>query len=172
MRYHYLHRYFTISGTVLFAGLLIASIGLYALDIYATARIDQLLLDYYGPQIYERYTNFYDPNVRLTATTENDYYGYRSLYGLKVLGWLQEAHLAYGATKEVIQDPTCQKRLICELKSTPKEDKTWFASKLDTFYNSVYSADNQDIFYEIGYRNKCQNIYTGCHDFEKYEDKL
>ena len=72
-----------ISGSLLFAGLLVASVGLYALDVYATARIDQLLLDYYGPQIYERYTNTYEPNIRLTATTENDYYGYRSLYGLK-----------------------------------------------------------------------------------------
>ena len=53
-----------ISGSLLFTGLLVASVGLYALDVYATARIDQLLLDYYGPQIYERYTNIYEPNIR------------------------------------------------------------------------------------------------------------
>ena len=159
-----------ISGSLLFTGLLVASVGLYALDVYATARIDQLLLDYYGPQIYERYTNIYEPNIRLTATTENDYYGYRSLYGLKVLSWLEKAHLAYGAATEVISNPNCQKRLICEIKSTPKEDKTWFGSNLDNLYNSVFSE--QDIVYKIGHRDKCQNIYKGCDDFEKYEARL
>ena len=159
-----------ISGSLLFTGLLVASVGLYALDVYATARIDQLLLDYYGPQIYERYTNIYEPNIRLTATTENDYYGYRSLYGLKILGWLEKAHLAYGAATEVITNPNCQKRLICEIKSTPKEDKTWFGSNLDNLYNSVFSE--QDIVYKIGHRDKCQNIYKGCDNFEKYEAKL
>ena len=62
---------------------------MYALDVYATSRIDQFLLDYYGPELYDRYTNNYDQQLympKLTATTVNDYYGYRSLYGLKILG--------------------------------------------------------------------------------------
>ena len=149
-----------------------ASVGLYALDIYATARIDQLLLEYYGPQIYERYTNIYEPNtnIKFTATTEKDYYGYRSLYGLKILSWLEKAHLTYGVAKEILQNPNCQKRLICELKSTPEEDKTWLGSNLDNFYNSVFS--DEEVFYKIGYRHKCQDIYEGCHGFEKYESKL
>ena len=85
------------------------------------------------------------------------------------MGWIEKAHLAYGAAAEVITNPNCQKRLICELKSTPKEDKTWVGSNLDSLYNSVFSSSDQNIVYKIGYRDKCQHIYKGCKDFEKYE---
>ena len=95
------------TGGLLLGALLLASLGLYALDVYATARIDQFLLDYYGPELYDRYTQSdpwpYSENA-LTATTENDYYGYRSLYGLKILSWLEKAHLTYGVAKEILQN--------------------------------------------------------------------
>ena len=110
-------------------GLLLASLGLYALDVYATARIDQFLLDYYGPELYDRYTQ-YDPldyGINgLTATTENDYYGYRSLYGLKVLSWLDKSYLAYEVAKESLSDSQCFVKIFCDLQNKPKEDKNWF----------------------------------------------
>ena len=76
-----------IVGTLILGGLVIASVFLYALDVYATSQIDRYLYDYYGPELYDRYTSFYDPNQfdpynmngHYSATTAQQYYGlYRS----------------------------------------------------------------------------------------------
>ena len=76
-----------IVGTLILGGLVIASVFLYALDVYATSQIDRYLYDYYGPELYDRYTNYYDPNQfdpynmngHYSATTAQQYYGlYRS----------------------------------------------------------------------------------------------
>ena len=39
------------------AGLLVVSYLLYMVDVWATERIDGLLLAHYGPELYERYTS-------------------------------------------------------------------------------------------------------------------
>ena len=39
------------------AGLLVVSYLLYMMDVWATERIDGLLLAHYGPELYERYTS-------------------------------------------------------------------------------------------------------------------
>ena len=143
--------------------------------MYATSRIDQFLLEYYGPELYDRYTNTYDPYLpKLTATTENVYYqnyGYRSLYGFKILGWLETAHLAYGAAKEVLEHPECQKRLICELKSTPKEDLSWSISKLMPLVNFIFedSEKNNEITFELGHKEICWKNYKGCDNLIRFE---
>ena len=76
-----------IVGTLILGGLVIASVFLYALDVYATSQIDRYLYDFYGPELYDRYTNYYDPNQfdpynmngHYSATTAQQYYGlYRS----------------------------------------------------------------------------------------------
>ena len=152
---------------------MVASLGLYALDVYATAKIDQILLEYYGPELYERYTNIYEPQddkFRLTATTEKDFYGYRSLYGLRILGWLEKAHLAYGAAQEVLNNPKCRKRLGCELKSIPAEDRTWLASNLANIYNNIYDPDDFD--FKLGFYKKCAEMFPGCPGLSEYEQKL
>ena len=73
-----------IVGTLILGGLVITSFFLYALDAYATARIDEYLYDYYGPEMYDRYTSVYDPNIynspyntngQYSATTAAQYYG-------------------------------------------------------------------------------------------------
>jgi hypothetical protein len=164
---------FIISGTLLIGGLLIASIGLYALDIYATSRIDQFLLDYYGPEMYDRFTTSYagsDIMSGMTATTENDYYGYRGLYGLRVLGWLDTAHVAYGAAKEAISSQKCQKRLICEIKSTPNEDKSWMSSSLSSVYEAVFSSRDQNELFILGHQEFCQELFPGCREMDKYRN--
>ena len=60
------------------AGLLVVSYLLYMVDVWATDRIDGLLLAHYGPELYERYTtalhevrsNIYiDQNLRFTIAT-------------------------------------------------------------------------------------------------------
>lgn len=164
----------SIAVPLVLGGLILASAGLYALDVYATARIDQFLLDYYGPQMYDRFTTEYEPlkaeGPHFTATTANKYYGYRSLYGLKVLGWLEHAHLAYGAAKEVLKDPTCKKRLICELKSTPIEDKSWWTRKLEPVYELIYSDQNE--IFQLGRKDICQQYYQGCQAFDDFLESL
>ena len=140
--------------------------GLYALDVYATAKIDQLLLEYYGPELYDRYTNLYEPpGLRLTATTENDYYGYRSLHGLQVLSWLDQAFKAYEATQEILEKPNCLKRISCELKSRPEDDKTWLASKLE----KLILNDNNNGIFTLGQAEKCRDLYPNCHKLTRYE---
>ena len=49
------------SGAVIVGGLLILSFLLYMFDTWATARIDTMLLDYYGPDLYRKMTSSYDP---------------------------------------------------------------------------------------------------------------
>ena len=49
------------SGAAIVAGLLVLSFLLYMLDTWATARIDTMLLDYYGPDLYRKMTSSYDP---------------------------------------------------------------------------------------------------------------
>ena len=75
-----------VIGTLVLGGLVITSLFLYALDVYATSRIDQYLYDYYGPELYDRYTSVYDPtdyfspyntNGYYSATTASQYYGGR-----------------------------------------------------------------------------------------------
>ena len=39
------------------AGLLVVSYLLYMMDVWATERIDGLLLAHYGPELYDRYTS-------------------------------------------------------------------------------------------------------------------
>ena len=39
------------------AGLLVVSYLLYMVDVWATERIDGLLLAHYGPELYDRYTS-------------------------------------------------------------------------------------------------------------------
>jgi len=50
-----------VYGAAIVGGLLILSFALYMLDTWATARIDNMLLNYYGPEMYDRYTSVYDP---------------------------------------------------------------------------------------------------------------
>lgn len=107
--------------------------------------------------------------MRLTATTENDYYGYRSLYGLRLLGWLEQAYLTYGAAEEILKNPICQKRLICEIRSTPVEDKTWLANKILSAYDAL--SGNEIIFSQLGHRDKCQKHYADCQKLSEYEQK-
>ena len=74
-----------IAGTLILGVLVIVSVFLYALDVYATSRIDEYLYDYYGPELYDRYTSVYDPNPNYyapyntngyySATTLSEYYG-------------------------------------------------------------------------------------------------
>ena len=162
-------RTFCSVGIVLVGGLLLASAALYALDVYATSRIDQFLLDYYGPEIYDRYTTTYDQYYqmpKLSATTANQWYGYRSLYGYKILGWLETAYLAYGAAKEVLDSPECQKRFVCELKTRPKEDLSWLGSKL---VDIMANSDDENEVFDVGQSEKCQRIYRGCAKLSLYE---
>ena len=49
------------SGAVIVGGLLILSFLLYMFDTWATARIDTMLFDYYGPELYRKITSSYDP---------------------------------------------------------------------------------------------------------------
>jgi len=49
------------SGALIVGGLLIISFLLYMFDTWATARIDTMLLDYYGPELYSKMTSSYDP---------------------------------------------------------------------------------------------------------------
>lgn len=49
------------SGAAIVAGLLVLSFLLYMFDTWATARIDTMLLDYYGPDLYRKMTSSYDP---------------------------------------------------------------------------------------------------------------
>ena len=49
------------SGAVIVGGLLLLSVLLYMFDTWATARIDTMLLDYYGPDLYRKMTSSYDP---------------------------------------------------------------------------------------------------------------
>ena len=77
-----------IVGTLVLGALVITSLFLYALDVYATSRIDEYLYEYYGPELYDRYTSVYDPasylansdspynsNGYYSATTASQYYG-------------------------------------------------------------------------------------------------
>ena len=77
-----------IVGTLVLGALVITSLFLYALDVYATSRIDEYLYEYYGPELYDRYTSVYDPSSYLadsnspynsngyySATTASQYYG-------------------------------------------------------------------------------------------------
>ena len=81
-----------VVGMLVLGGLVITSVFLYALDVYATSRIDEYLYEYYGPELYDRYTSVYDPtpntyyadsespynsNGYYTATTASQYYGIR-----------------------------------------------------------------------------------------------
>jgi len=45
-----------VTGVGIVAGLLVVSYLLYMVDVWATDRIDGLLLAHYGPELYERYT--------------------------------------------------------------------------------------------------------------------
>ena len=75
-----------IVGTLVLGGLVITSIFLYALDVYATSRIDQYLYDYYGPELYDRYTSVYDPNSNQAPYNTNGYYAATTAsqyYGIK-----------------------------------------------------------------------------------------
>ena len=147
-------------GGLLLGALLLASLGLYALDVYATARIDQFLLDYYGPELYDRYTQ-YDPlqGLGLTATTENDYYGYRSLYGLKILSWLDKTYLAYEATKEMLSDEKCYEQFVCRVVGMPKEDQSWLIQQFEMIWGDLKNVQCEK-----------ENSVT-CHSFEKYVKK-
>ena len=49
------------SGLLIVGGLLVISFLLYMFDTWATARIDSMLLDYYGPELYSKMTSSYDP---------------------------------------------------------------------------------------------------------------
>ena len=49
------------SGAVIVGGLFLLSVLLYMFDTWATARIDTMLLDYYGPDLYRKMTSSYDP---------------------------------------------------------------------------------------------------------------
>ena len=75
-----------IVGTLVLGALVIASVFLYALDVYATSRIDQYLYDYYGPELYDRYTSVYDPNSNQAPYNTNGYYSATTAaqyYGIK-----------------------------------------------------------------------------------------
>ena len=63
-----------VVGGLIFGGLVIISLFLYALDVYATSRIDRFLYDYYGPELYDRYTSVYDPTDYFSSSNTNGYY--------------------------------------------------------------------------------------------------
>jgi len=48
---------YAVTGVAIVAGLLVVSYLLYMVDVWATDRIDGLLLAHYGPELYERYTS-------------------------------------------------------------------------------------------------------------------
>lgn len=54
--------YLIVGGLVL-VGIFLLSLGLYALDVYMTSLIDRYLLSQYGPNIYDQFTNTYDPST-------------------------------------------------------------------------------------------------------------
>jgi hypothetical protein len=75
-----------IVGALVLGGLVITSVFLYALDVYATSRIDEYLYDYYGPELYDRYTSVYDPNSNQSPYNTNGYYSATTAsqyYGIK-----------------------------------------------------------------------------------------
>ncbi len=49
-----------ITTIVTLIAILVASLTLYAADVYVTSRMDELLLEYYGPELYEKYTSDFD----------------------------------------------------------------------------------------------------------------
>ncbi len=76
------------TGAAVVVGIFLASLALFAADVYLTSKLDQMLLDHYGPELYDQYTSKYhdllegdggggDPDspVGLTATTREDFYG-------------------------------------------------------------------------------------------------
>jgi len=50
------------TGVVIVGGLLILSVLLYMFDTWATSRIDTMLMDYYGPELYSKMTAEFDPD--------------------------------------------------------------------------------------------------------------
>ncbi len=71
------------TGAALVVTIFLASLALFAADVYLTSKLDQMLLDHYGPEIYDQFTSKFsggdedDPDspVGLTATTREDFYG-------------------------------------------------------------------------------------------------
>ena len=102
---------YLVVGGALILGLAALSFGLYYADLFLTARLDQFLLDYYGPEIYDRLTQefhpdggVYDSPVGLKATTAAQYYGYgRKIKELdlatRVLGLIGVARELYDRKK-------------------------------------------------------------------------
>ena len=93
----------------------------------------------------------------ITATTENDYYGYRSLYGLKILSWLERSYLAYEATKEILSDDQCYQQFVCQLVSLPQEDRSWLLQQFEWIWE--HSNKHQE---------NCVKKNFTCHKYEKY----
>jgi len=49
------------TGALIIGGLMVLSVILYMFDTWATARIDSMLLDHYGPEMYSKMTSEFDP---------------------------------------------------------------------------------------------------------------
>ena len=93
----------------------------------------------------------------ITATTENDYYGYRSLYGLKILSWLERSYLAYEATKEILSDDQCYQQFVCQLVSMPQEDRSWLIQQFEWIWEHPKKQ-----------QENCLKKNFACHKYEKY----
>ena len=52
---------YVVTGAGILVGLLLLSFLLYMVDVWATERIDGLLLSHYGPELYQRYTSAREP---------------------------------------------------------------------------------------------------------------
>eukprot|EP00096_Caligus_rogercresseyi_P016816 TRINITY_DN981_c0_g1_i1.p1 TRINITY_DN981_c0_g1~~TRINITY_DN981_c0_g1_i1.p1 ORF type:complete len:249 (+),score=50.80 TRINITY_DN981_c0_g1_i1:69-815(+) len=128
-----------ITGSLIIGGLLVFSAVLYALDIYATSRIDRMLVDSFGPQIYNRFSNAYEPTdyADFLAGAYADYSDvgtYRrrrrrqategtklSPNNSRVMGLINLAFAIYNAADESLRVPECRKKLVCEVYSRPDD---------------------------------------------------
>ncbi|QQP58526.1 Uncharacterized protein FKW44_003881 [Caligus rogercresseyi] len=121
-----------ITGSLIIGGLLVFSAVLYALDIYATSRIDRML-------IYNRFSNAYEPTdyADFLAGAYADYSDvgtYRrrrrrqategtklSPNNSRVMGLINLAFAIYNAADESLRVPECRKKLVCEVYSRPDD---------------------------------------------------
>lgn len=81
------------SGALIVGGLLIISFLLYMFDTWATSRIDTMLLDYYGPELYSKMTSAYDPEGLAAAMKSIDSVGDTEIsdrFGGHFSGWSDE----------------------------------------------------------------------------------
>ncbi|XP_040569186.1 uncharacterized protein [Lepeophtheirus salmonis] len=126
-----------ITGTLIIGSLLLFSAVLYALDVYATSRIDRMLVDSFGPEIFERFSHAYasqDTDDLLAGTYEDIYEGSSrrrrrqaseetkiTKSESRIMGLIHLAYDIYNAADESLREPECRKKLVCEVYSRPDD---------------------------------------------------